>query len=434
MSKVTVKKLSAGKSLQGEVKVPGDKSISHRALILGAMAPGPTRIEGLSMSDAVGSTWTCLRELGVNIVSRAEVTTVSGRGWRGLAQPHKTLDAGGSATSMRLVMGLLASNPVAGTLAGNESLSKRPMGRVAEPLRRMGAIIDMAPGDLPPVEVRGAALNGIDHLSAVASAQLKSSLLIAGVQSMGVTSVTEPCLSRDHTERMLPLFGIPVEREGLKVSVQGGLRMSPARLVVPGDLSSAAFWLVAASLVPGSKVRLAGVGVNPTRSGALEVLQRMGADVRVEPADLGEDAGTEPAARLEVGHAKLSAADVAPEEVPRLIDEIPILALAASLADGISLFRGLGELRHKESNRLEGLAGLLRSLGAKAEASGDDLAIEGVPSLKGASVSASGDHRLAMTALVAGLAAEGETAVDDASCVDASYPGFLKDLSRLGGL
>ncbi|MFA6317890.1 MAG: 3-phosphoshikimate 1-carboxyvinyltransferase [Elusimicrobiota bacterium] len=433
MTSLTIKKLPAGRSLQGAVKVPGDKSICHRALILGAMAHGTTRVEGMTQADDVGSTWTCLREVGVNIVSRCEVTTISGKGWRGLSQPHKTLDAGNSATAMRLMMGLLAANPVAGTIGGDESLSRRPMGRVAEPLRRMGAIIDMAPGDHAPVEVRGAALNGIDHLSPVPSAQVKSAVLIAGVQAMGTTSVTEPMQSRDHTERMFPLFGIPVERQGLKVTVQGGLRMSPARLVVPGDASSAAFWVVAAGLVPGSRLRLPRVGVNPTRTGFLDVLGRMGCRVRVEKADLGPDGGDEPAADLEAVHSGLTATDISPAEAPGLIDEFPILALAASLADGISIFRGLGELRNKESNRLEGLASLLRSFGGKAEASGDDLAIEGVPCLKGAAVSAAGDHRIAMTAMIAGLVAEGETAVDNADCVRASYPEFTDHLAKLGG-
>ncbi|MBI5882312.1 MAG: 3-phosphoshikimate 1-carboxyvinyltransferase [Elusimicrobia bacterium] len=433
MRGITVKKLAAGKSLQGEVKVPGDKSICHRALILGAMAHGATRIQGMTQADDVGSTWTCLREVGINIVSRCEVTTVSGRGWRGLVQPRKTLDAGNSATAMRLMMGLLASNPIAGTIGGDESLSKRPMARVAEPLRRMGAIIDMAPGDHAPVEVRGAALSGIDHVSPVSSGQVKSAILIAGVQSIGNTSVTEPSLSRDHTELMLPLFGIPVERQGLKVTVKGGLRMSPARLVVPGDISSAAFWIVAASLAPGSRVRLPSVGVNPTRTGFLAVLKRMAAAVTVQPADLGPEAGDEPAANIEARYAGLAATDIEPPEVPGLIDELPILALAASLAAGTSRFRGLGELRHKESNRLEGLAGLLRALGAKAEASGDDLVIEGVQRLTGAKVSSASDHRLAMTAMIAGLVAEGETVVDDASCVRASYPEFTRDLAKLCG-
>ncbi|MBI4676318.1 MAG: 3-phosphoshikimate 1-carboxyvinyltransferase [Elusimicrobia bacterium] len=431
---VTVKKLGPGKALRDEVSVPGDKSISHRALIMGAMAQGSTRIEGLSLAEDVGATWQCLRELGVNIVSRCRMTTVSGRGWRGLAQPKKTLEAGNSGTTARLLMGLIAANPVAATISGDASLNRRPMGRVAQPLRRMGAIIDMAPGDLAPVEVRGAALAGIDHVSPIPSAQVKSAVLIAGVQALGDTSVSEPALSRDHTERMLPVFGIPVRRQGLEAAIKGGLRMSPALMTVPGDLSCAAFWIVAAALAPGSLVRLPGVGTNPTRAGFLEVLKRMGAQFSAQAADLGPDAGYEPAADIEARSSALTATDIQPAEVPALIDEVPILALAACLAKGVSRFRGLGELRHKESNRLEGLAGLLRALGAKAEASGDDLVIEGVSRLTGARVSAGGDHRLAMTAMIAGLVAEGETVVEDASTAAASYPGFTEDLRKLGGL
>ena len=422
----------SGRRLRGEVRPPGDKSISHRALILGAMAEGATLIEGLSKGADVGSTWHCLRELGVQITSAGDRTTVKGRGWRGLAEPMHHLEAGNSGTTMRLLMGVVAGNPVVGIFEGDDSLRRRPMARVAEPLRRMGATIELSPAGTAPVTVRGAALAGIDHVSPVASAQVKSAVLLAGLLATGETSVTEPVLSRDHTERLLPSFGITPRREGLKVTVTGGLRLARAHLRVPGDVSSAAFWLVGALLAPGSEVKVARVGINPTRAGLLEVLKRMGAKISVEKDQSGEF-GAEPVADLVVSSAELSAAEIEPFEVPSLIDEIPILALAASQARGTSRFRGLAELRHKESDRLQAVAGLLNRLGGSASVEGDDLIVAGPKPLHGAKLDAGGDHRIAMTAMIAGLCARGPVEVTDARCADISYPSFTTDLARLDG-
>lgn len=424
--------MSRRKALQGEIRLPGDKSISHRALILGAMAEGTTVIEGLSDGDDVRSTWHCLQGLGVQVSSRADRAAVKGRGWRGLQSPIKILDAGNSGTTLRLLTGLIAGNPIAATLTGDDSLRRRPMGRLAEPLRRMGATVELTDGEKAPVTVRGAALKAVDFISPVASAQLKSAVLLAGLLASGETSVTEPALSRDHTERMLPHFGIIPRREQLKVTVRGGLHLSKAQIAVPGDASSAAFWVVAGTLVPGSELRLIGVGVNPTRTGFLEVLSRMGAAVQSVPQPAAHY-GMEPAADLVVRGAPLESAEISPEEVPGLIDEIPILALAASQAEGTSRFRGLSELRHKETDRLEGIAKLLSSLGAKARVERDDLVVEGPRRLQGARVNAGGDHRLAMTAMVAGLVSQGEVQVEDPDCVKISYPSFLEELRRLHG-
>ncbi len=413
--------------LRGEVRVPGDKSISHRALLFSAMARGRSVIENLSDGEDVRSTWRCLSDLGVGVISAAGRVSVEGPGWRGLRQPKGELDCGNSGTTMRMLMGVLAGNAVEARLTGDQSLRRRPMERVAEPLRRMGAAIETTSGTAP-LRVRGAALSGIDYVSPVASAQVKSAVLLAGLLATGTTSVTEPALSRDHTERLLPLFGVVPRREGLKVTVAGGAPMDGARVVVPGDPSSAAFWAVAAAIVPESRLTIRGVGLNPTRTGFLDVLKAMGAAVRVTPA---EGCGEEPVGDVTVEAAPLKAAVVEAREAPRLIDEAPILALAASQAEGESRFRGLSELRHKESDRLSGIARLLTALGGDAEVSGDDLIVRGRAALRGAQVDAQSDHRIAMTAMVAGLIAASPVRVTDADCARISYPGFAGQLESL---
>jgi 3-phosphoshikimate 1-carboxyvinyltransferase len=391
------------------------------------MAEGFTYIQGLSDGEDVRSTWVCLQALSARISSEKDTVTVKGLGWRGLRTPKRDLDAGNSGTTMRLMMGVLAGSDVHAKLDGDESLRRRPMARVAEPLRKMGATIDLKGGQYAPVRLRGAALKGIDFVSPVASAQVKSAVLLAGLLATEQTSVTEPALSRDHTERILPLFGIEPKREGLKVTVTGGLNLAGAIVHVPGDISSAAFWLVAATLVPASEVKLLNVGVNPTRTGCLDVLRRMGGKVEIQPKDLPG----EPVADMLVRSAELTATDIAPAEVPGLIDEIPILALAASQAEGTSHFRGLSELRHKESDRLAAVAALLTALGGHAKVEGDDLIVTGPTPLSGAKVSSGKDHRLAMTATVAGLIAKGTVAVDNLGCIDISYPSFFKGLKGL---
>lgn len=409
--------------LKGAVKVPGDKSISHRALIFGAMAEGRTNVDNLSNGEDVRSTWACLQALGCKIRREKDRASFKGLGWRGFTGSHK-LDCGNSGTTTRLLMGVLAGNDVLARMHGDDSLNKRPMLRVAAPLRLMGATIDLSEGGTAPLTIRGAALRGIDYKTPVASAQVKSAVLLAGVLALDKTSVTEPSLSRDHTERMLPVFGIKVKREGLKVTVDGAQRMAGARVIVPGDASSAAFWAVAATLAKGSELRIENVGVNPTRAGFVKVLERMGA--KIERANVWESG--EPYADLIVRSANLHATEIKEDEVPSLIDEIPILALAAARAHGTSRFRGLSELRHKESDRLTSIVELLSALGVKARADKDDLIVEGAAKLRGATVSSKKDHRLAMTGFVAGLVADGTVHVDDPDCAKISYPTFLDDL------
>lgn len=416
--------------LRGALRVPGDKSVSHRALIFGAMGRGQTQIDRLSSAEDVRSTWRCLAACGIKITSWGTQTYVHGLGWRGLTEPDKDLDAGNSGTTTRLLMGVLAGHDLYATISGDDSLRRRPMRRVADPLTRMGARIDLAEGGKLPAKVRGAALAGIDYSSPVASAQVKSAVLLAGLLATGKTSVTEPALSRDHTERLLPVFGVGVEKKGLTVTVKGGLPLAKARVLVPGDASSAAFFAVGAAISDGGEVRIKEVGLNPTRIAFAEVLRRMGARVDLEPS---AEATGEPLGDLIVRAAPLSAVDVPAADAPRLIDEIPVLAVAAARAQGRSRFRGLAELRVKESDRLAAVAEMIDALGGKASVEGDDLIVDGGKPLAGGAVKTCSDHRIAMAAHVAGLISSGGVVLDDPQCVAISYPEFFEHWRSLVG-
>ena len=412
-----------GGRLEGEVLVPGDKSVSHRALILGALAEGETEASGLAPGADVRSTRGVLSALGVEIEGDERVR-VKGRGLGGLAAPAADLDAGNSGTTMRLMAGVLAGHPFTSRLTGDASLSRRPMERVASPLRALGARIELSPTGTAPMTLRGGSLHGGLVALKTASAQVKSAVLLAGLHASGRTTVVSPAATRDHTEKMLALFGVEVRRDGLAASIAGGARLRGSRVEVPGDPSSAAFWSVAAILAAGSELVVRGIISNPTRTGFLDVLIRMGADVKREKT--GMRAG-EACEDIIVRAGPLRATDVKAGEVPGLVDEVPILALAAALAEGASRFSGLDELRHKESDRLAGIAELLTRFGARARVEGDDLVVEGPARLKGADVDSLGDHRLAMTAFVAGFLAEGETTVRGADCAEISYPSFYTD-------
>ncbi|MCR4295653.1 MAG: 3-phosphoshikimate 1-carboxyvinyltransferase, partial [Elusimicrobia bacterium] len=353
-----------------------------------------------------------------------------GRGLGGLKAPEGDLDAGNSGTTMRLLAGVLAGHPFSARFTGDESLTRRPMKRVAEPLRAMGAAVELSEAGTAPMTVTGGALKAIEYALPMASAQVKSAVLLAGLHAKGETAVVEPAATRDHTERMLEAFGVRVGVNGLRVSLEGGSRLRATKVLIPGDPSSAAFWVVAATLAPGSELAVRGVGANPTRTGYLSVLARMGADIHREPAR-GE--GGESVEDLIVSSSDLSGVEVSAGEVPGLIDEVPILALAAALASGESRFKGLGELRHKESDRLMGIASLLTSFGALARVENDDLCISGVKELKAATVDSLGDHRLAMTGYIAGFLARGDSGVIDAGCAEISYPTFYDDFNARRG-
>lgn len=415
--------------LAGTAVVPGDKSISHRAALLGALAGGRTRISGFLRGRDCLATLTAVRRLGADVEWSQDgdliIQGVAGT----FREPDDILDASNSGTTARLLLGVLAGQPVTAVLTGDESLRLRPMGRVTEPLARMGAsFLGRAGAGRLPLAIRGKRpLAPGEFALPVASAQVKSALLLAGLQAEGTTRVSEPALSRDHTERMLPSFGCEVRREGLLAYVQGPAALHGSLVSVPRDPSSAIFLVVAATLAKGSEIRLPGIGLNPGRSGALEVLRRMGA--QIEAYGICEENG-EPRGTLVVRSASLSATDIAAEEVPALIDEVPALAVAAALAEGTSVFRGLGELRAKESDRLAVLQEEFRKLGAQVGVEGDTLVVTG-GGLHGGRAHAHGDHRIAMALAIAGLVSAIGVEVDGAECVDVSFPGFWELLGSL---
>ncbi|HOA23179.1 MAG TPA: 3-phosphoshikimate 1-carboxyvinyltransferase [Aggregatilineales bacterium] len=423
MSELRVRK---GGALRGEVRVPGDKSISHRALILGALADGENRVRGWLAAGDTLATLDAMRTLGIDVQRENGNLRFHGGTLRAPGQP---VNCGNAGTAIRLLAGLLAGQSFASVLDGSEQLRARPMRRVTAPLAAMGADIEDTDGRAP-LTIYPARLAGCAHRLNVASAQVKSAILLAGLQAEGWTTVIEPGPSRDHTERMLCAMGADVRIDGLRVTVAGGgAPLQPLDLTIPGDLSSAAFVIVAAALVPGSDVRMRGVGLNPTRTGLLDVLRRMGADISVE--DRREEGG-ELVGTVRVRGGDLAATEIAGQDVVRAIDELPILAVAATQAEGETVIRDAAELRVKEVDRISLLAGELRRFGAAVEERPDGMIIGGRARLRGAAVHSHGDHRLAMAMAVAGLVAEGETVVQGADCADDSFPGFAATLARLG--
>lgn len=415
--------------LRGRIRVPGDKSISHRALLFNALAHGSARVKGLLDSADVRSTMGCLRGLGVDITEQQGEVVVRGRGGR-LAEPTDVLDCGNAGTTMRLLVGALAGQPGHFVLTGDRSLRSRPMARVVDPLRQLGARIDGAcAGDRAPLSVRGSEwLRGGWVDVPVASAQVKSALLLAGLAAEEPVDIAVGGC-RDHTERMFRGMGVPVETTATGVRMAGGGRLSAADVDVPGDISSAAFWLVAASIVSGSDLTIEGVGVNPTRTGVLDALVRMGADItRVDARTV---AG-EPVADLRVRSARLRGTVISGAEIPRLIDEIPALAVAAAMADGATTIRDAAELRVKESDRIESTVAMLRALGAEVDPEADGMCVAGGARLRGGLMDARGDHRIAMAGAVGALVAEGESRMDGADVAVVSYPGFLAALEAAG--
>lgn len=433
--------LPAKAGLRGSVTVPGDKSISHRAVLLGSVNSQPVAVSGFLPSADTLATVAAVRALGVEVEQTAAGPLgptgllVHGQGWEGLQEPENVIDVKNAGTLIRLLPGLLASVPLFAVLTGDASIRRRPMARVVEPLRAMGADVRGRSGDnLAPLAVRGGSLSGIRHEMKVASAQVKSCLLLAGLRAAGDTVVVEPGPSRDHTERLVRFGGGLVEREG-ELTGPGTVRLQPVEglhlpaLRVPGDLSSAAFLLVAALLVPGSEVTVTGVGLNPTRTGLLEVLSAMGADLEVRPA---EEAGPEPTGDVTARTSELTSVDLGSREVPLLIDELPIWALAAARARGTSRLRGARELRVKESDRLASVADLLKALEVQVTEHEDGLDIVGRPEgWPGGAVRSQGDHRLAMVGAVAGMASAAGVTVDDTECVAVSFPGFTATIDAL---
>ncbi len=410
-------------TMQGSLRPPSDKSLTHRSYLLSSIASSPSIVSHPLTGEDCQSTLKCLFELGLRVenLPNGDQKLIPPDEWK---QPNAPLDCGNAGTLLRLISGLIASRPITATLCGDESLSRRPMKRITEPLRLMGAHIE---GDMPPLTIRGSSrLLGIDYSSPVASAQIKSCLLLAGLNARGTTSVSEPHLSRDHTERMLGACGVQLIRDGLKVSLEGGQKPNGFEFSIPADISSAAFFMVAAALLPESNLILHDVGINPTRSGILDVFAQSGlsASVLDERQSLGE-----PMSDILVRGGKVgSSFSIEGDLVPRLVDEIPILAILATQLDGVSRIRDAKELRVKESDRIEAVANGLRAMGADVEVFEDGMAISGPTRLNGAHIEANHDHRIAMAFAIAGLIAEGETTISGQETIATSYPNFERDL------
>ena len=422
--------------------MPGDKSISHRALLLAALAPGESRITGAGDGADVRSTAGIVAALGASVERMDEAgPTVGYRvvspGADGLTEPTGVLDCGNSGTSLRLTAGMVAGLPIRVVLDGDDSLRRRPVARIIEPLRSMGAALHARRNDsLPPLTVVGRTpLRAVDVATSVPSAQVKSAILLAGLRADGRTTVREAVVTRDHTERMLRARGVPVERAdapggGVTWTIEGGLDVRAVDERVPGDVSAAAFWLVAGAIHPDAELTIRDVGVNPTRRAIVDLLREMGASIEERPPATADDGIGEPIADLVVRSSDLRAIELGPAEVAAAIDEIPVLCLAATAASGTTVIRGASELRHKESDRIDGIAAGLRTLGARVEVDGDDLRISGSP-LHGGATDSLDDHRLAMTFAIAGLVADGHTTIERPDSAAISYPGFFDDLERV---
>ncbi|MBI3353447.1 MAG: 3-phosphoshikimate 1-carboxyvinyltransferase [Nitrospirae bacterium] len=423
-------KVNLTKALKGEIKAPGDKSISHRAVMIGGISEGKTRITGfLTAEDTINSARAMLN-LGVDIEGiGTESIIVNGKGLLGLREPENVLDLGNSGTGIRLLTGLLAGQGFFSVLTGDSSLRKRPMGRVIKPLKMMGADISGRENDInAPVAIKGTKLKGIDYNSPISSAQVKSSLLLAGLYAEGETKITEPMKSRDHTERMLRYLGAEIKEKGLSVSIKGGQRLKGAELKIPGDISSAAFFMVAASVVEGSDVIIRDTGINSTRTGIIDILKMMGADIEILNK---RDFGLEPVADIRIRYSPLKGAVISGGLVPRAIDEFPILCVAGALADGETVIRDAKELRVKESDRIAAMADGLRRMGVDIEEFDDGLRIAGRERLSGAVCKSYCDHRVAMALIIAGLRADGETIIEDTEWINTSFPDFMEKLNLL---
>ncbi len=423
--------MQPGGSVRGDIRVPGDKSMSHRSIMLGALAEGVTEVKGFLEGEDSLATLQAFRDMGVTIEGPDDgFVRIHGVGVNGLQAPRGPLYLGNSGTAMRLFSGLLAAQPFDSELTGDASLSKRPMGRVADPLRAMGAVIDTADGGRPPLKIRGGqVLTGIHYDMPVASAQVKSCLLLAGLYAEGVTSVTEPAPTRDHTERMLQGFGYHVHRDGATASVSGGGKLTACAIDVPADISSAAFFMVAASIAPDSDLTLRHVGMNPTRVGVINILRQMGANIEV----LDERViGGEPVADLRVRSADLQGIDIPEDQVPLAIDEFPVLFIAATCAKGRTVLRGAEELRVKESDRIQVMADGLAALGVESTVTPDGIIIEGGQTIGGGTVESHEDHRISMSFAVASLRATGPITINDCSNVATSFPGFVELAKQTG--
>ncbi|MDZ5712005.1 3-phosphoshikimate 1-carboxyvinyltransferase [Jeotgalibacillus haloalkalitolerans] len=415
-------------SIQGELKVPGDKSISHRSIMFGAISEGVTRVTGFLKGDDCLSTIDCFRKMGINITEKDDEILIEGKGFHGLKEPEEVLYTGNSGTTTRLLLGILAGRPFHSVVTGDESIAKRPMNRVTEPLKQMGASIDGRDnGNLTPLSVRGGKLKSFHYKLPVASAQLKSALILAGLQSEEETIITEPEKTRDHTEKMIRHFGGNIAREGNQIKVSGNQPFKAKDVHVPGDISSAAFFLTAAAITSGSSLVLKDVGLNETRTGILDVLKQMEADFSVNLTNDEE----EPQGEIMISTSRLKGCEIAGELIPRLIDEIPIIALLATQATGQTVIKDAEELKVKETNRIDAVVEELKKLGADIHATEDGMIINGPVKLNGGQADSRGDHRIGMMLAVASLITDDAVHIKNHECISVSYPAFFEDLSHV---
>ena len=416
--------------LRGELAVPGDKSISHRSVMFGALSEGITEAENFLTGADCLSTISCFRQMGISVEQNGTSVIVHGKGLHGLTRPSGIIDAGNSGTTVRLLSGILAGQPFDSMITGDASIQKRPMKRVMTPLSQMGAsITSVHENGCAPLQIKGSPLHGIHYLSPVASAQVKSCVLLAGLYADAPTSVTEPAISRNHSELMLRYFGADIQCEGTTSTVLPDPRLVGQKVNVPGDISSAAYFIAAALLVPGSEVLLKNVGINPTRDGMLRVVRAMGGDVTLVNENTD---GAEPCADLLIRSSSLHATTIEGELIPTLIDELPVIAVLAAFAEGTTVIKNAAELKVKESDRIAVMTENLKRMGADVEPTDDGMIIHGGRPLHGATINPYLDHRIAMSFAVAALAADGKTEIQDADCVKISYPGFYTDLEGLG--
>ncbi len=422
-------KLTRVKGFKGEVTVPGDKSISHRSIMLGSLAKGDTEVYGFLQGADCLSSIDCFRKMGVEIENKGDIVVIHGRGLHGLQAPKDTLDVGNSGTTTRLMSGILAAQNFTSRVNGDASIQKRPMKRIITPLSMMGAdIISELGNGCAPLVINGKRLKGIHYDSPVASAQVKSAVLFAGLYADGETSVTEPAVSRNHTELMFEEFGVDIKCEGKTATVKPATELYAKKAVVPGDISSAAYFMVAGAITPNSQITIKNVGINPTRDGIIKVFEMMGADMKVEKTsgNIGE-----PTADITVSTSNLRGCVIGGDIIPTLIDEIPAIAILACFADGETIIKDAQELKVKESNRIDVMVDNLKAMGADIEATDDGMIIRGGKPLRGAIIDSKLDHRIAMSFAVAAMNADGETEILGSECVDISYPKFYEDMRNL---
>ncbi|MBC2389634.1 3-phosphoshikimate 1-carboxyvinyltransferase [Listeria booriae] len=414
--------------LNGTIRVPGDKSISHRSIMFGALANGTTTVSNFLKGEDCLSTIGVFRALGVRIEEFPDKIVVHGTGWDGLKRPDETLDVGNSGTTIRLMLGILAGRPFDATLEGDASIAKRPMGRVMLPLREMGAIFEAKDANFAPVKVTGTKLQPMTYTLPVASAQVKSAIIFAALQADGETTIIEKEKTRDHTEQMIRQFGGAITTDGLTIRVNGGQEFQGQNVVVPGDISSAAFFIVAGLIIPNSKIRLENVGLNPTRTGIIDVVKEMGGKITVEQTS---KAGDEPAGTVIVETSDLKGIEIGGDIIPRLIDELPVIALLASQANGQTVIKDAEELKVKETNRIDAVVTELSKMGVALVGTDDGMIIEGNQTLHGATVQSYGDHRMGMMLQIAALLADSDVTLEKAEAINVSYPSFFEDVASL---